>query len=169
MRQMMQWFFISWRRRFVSAINNFWIERDQADPRHAFFVLGHHADGFIFVAVNLETLFGRQKKKREHVAARNGCDKSLFRVNVRRIGKWHRDDGRRSRCRNDDAAVKRPGVFPRIFTLEKIGTRSLPFDGRFVFGHGFSNNYFITCGSCHSWPLCASRSSAAIGPQVPAA
>src|SRR5271154_6678175 len=29
--------------------------------------------------------------------------------------------------------------------------------------------YFITCGSCHSWPLCASRSSAAIGPHVPAA
>ena len=33
----------------------------------------------------------------------------------------------------------------------------------------FSWDYFITCGSCQVWPSWASRSSAAIGPQVPAA
>ena len=29
--------------------------------------------------------------------------------------------------------------------------------------------YFTICGSCHTWPLCASKSSAATGPHEPAA
>src|ERR1700677_1635469 len=32
-----------------------------------------------------------------------------------------------------------------------------------------AESYFITSGSCHAWPLSASKSSAAIGPHVPAA
>ena len=67
-RQMMQLFFIRRHRQFVPAVADFWVERDQTDPWHAVFVLGHHADGFILVVVNLESMLGRQVKKREHVA-----------------------------------------------------------------------------------------------------
>ena len=170
MSQMMQMFFIRRRRQFISVENDFWIERHQTQPRHSLFIFGHHTNGFIFVAVNLESLFGRQIKKREHMATRNRRDECLFGINVRWIRVRDGHNRGRRRCWNSDTAVKRPSVFSRILALEKIRTGSQPFDRCFVFGHKFfAHDYIITCGSCQTWLLCASKSSAAIGPQVPAA
>jgi hypothetical protein len=131
----MQMFFIHRHRQFISAENNFGVECHQTHPRHALFVFGHHTNGFIFIAVNLESLLGCQIKKREHVATRNRRDESLFGINVHWIRVGHGHNGWRRRCWNDETTIKRPGVFPRILALEKIGAGSLPFDRRFVFRH----------------------------------
>src|SRR5439155_25336300 len=55
----------------LSAVGNARAERDRTDPGHARIVLRHRADRFIVVAVHLESLFARQMKKRDHVAAGN--------------------------------------------------------------------------------------------------
>ena len=70
---------------------------------------------------------------------------------------------------------------PQFFELRmKLPTNGLLFCGAAVgfewatieqtkFHKFFGISYFITNGSCQAWPSCASKSSAAIGPHVPAA
>ena len=68
--------------KFLAAVNDLGMERHGTDPRHALLVLGHRADGFVFVAVHLETLPRGDEKKREHVTTGNRSDVGFFRVNV---------------------------------------------------------------------------------------
>jgi len=82
---MVQLVFIILRRQFISAVDDFWIKPGKTDPRHAYFIFGHHSNRFILIAVYLKSLFGRQIKKREHVAARNGRDEDSFGINMRWI------------------------------------------------------------------------------------
>lgn len=54
---------------FVAGVGDVWIEGDFADPRNAAFVVGHFADGAIFVSVDLEAFFAGEPDEDEEMAA----------------------------------------------------------------------------------------------------
>jgi len=85
MRQVMQLLLGSGRGLSGATVDNFWIERDPADPRYSLFVFGHHSNRFVVIVFNLESLFAGQIKECEHMAARNGCHVGFFGIHVSRI------------------------------------------------------------------------------------
>ena len=135
MGEVVQLFLVGGSGKFLTAVDDLGIERHGADPRHALFIFGHRTEGFVFVAVHLESLPRGDVKKREHVATGDGSDVGFFRINVRRVRVWRRDNRRRWRSRNGQAAIEHPAMFAGILALEKFSTGAFPSDGGFVFGH----------------------------------
>src|SRR5205809_6789905 len=102
---MMQTLLLFGRGSLIGPVANLWMKRDRTYPGHTFLVLRHHAHRLVVVAVHLETLFGRQVKKRQHMATRNGRDKCFLWINVRRIRVRHRYDRWRWRGCHGHAAI----------------------------------------------------------------
>ena len=61
--------FVGVGRLFVAGVGNVWVEGDFAHPWNAAFVVGHFADGAIFVGVDLEAFFAGEPDEGEEMAA----------------------------------------------------------------------------------------------------
>ncbi len=81
----------------------------------------HRADGFVFVAVDDETLLGCEREEPQHVAARNRRNERFLGVDAGRIRQRRAHDRRRRRCRNDGAAVEAPFVRARVAVAREVG------------------------------------------------
>jgi hypothetical protein len=115
----------------IAAPGEFRPQLDPRDGKPPFVVLLHEPDRRVLVGIEHKLLLAGDRQKREHVTARDGSDKRLFRIDVRRIAQ----KGRGSRSCHGMAAVEAPGMIARILLVGKLGVTARPFQGSLVLGH----------------------------------
>jgi len=123
---------------FVSTEDDLRMERHGADSWRAVATFGHDANGFILITLDLKALSRGKVKPGQHVTARDRCHKRFLGIHTGRIRIWKRNDRRRRGRLNLSPSIETPGVFARIFALEKIRRSSFPRDGSLVFRHSQS-------------------------------
>jgi hypothetical protein len=149
-RQMMKAAFIGRRRQLASTILDCWTELYPADPWDAGLVFRHRSDGLVLIRIDLKSFPRGHVKKCEHMAARNGGHKRLFRIDASRVRVRNRYDVRRWRSGHREPAVKGPDVLARILPAQKPITGPLPTNCCRVFSHLRNPTMRRELGQC-SW------------------
>ena len=137
----------------VAAIGNLGAESDQTHPLRSALVSADHTYSLVMIAVHQVSLLRSQKKKREHVTARDRGNKRFFRVHVCRVRPGRRHDRGRGRSRDRHAAIEGPGVLAGIFSGKEFGVGSVPNDGGFMFGHKTSGVWRSLVVSVPTWEV----------------
>src|SRR5256885_1966582 len=98
-------------------------QRPKRDLRHehlAGFVLLEHAERLVFVAIDDESAFRREKQEIQHVAARRGRDERFLRIDGVGGRQRQRHDRRRRGGAHRDATVERPLVGAAVAVVREL-------------------------------------------------
>lgn len=119
--------------RFVSVGEyDFRIEIDAGDRQLSGFVFGEVADGSVAVALNGEFAHRGDGEEGEHVAAGNGSDEGLLRIDLIGVAEVVGRGG----GAHFDSVAEAPGVVARVAFVVESGVAAFPGESRYVFGHG---------------------------------
>ena len=107
---------------------------DACDGELAVRVPFNAPDGVVFVAVDNEPPVRRQREKRQHVAARQRCDKRGLGIDALRIAQIRRRGG----SRHLDAVIEPPDMVATVILIAEVGVVTRPFNVGLVFSMGIS-------------------------------